>query len=338
MNVLPASPDGADAAPPAGGPGQPPAPRADASAMDGGFGGMGGFGRRGSGTGDPGYGVVWYPSRPVSGQGADLGLVRQNLSAALPVWRDGGDALLMNLGVSDAHFFTDAILPDTHRPFPSDLWNVNLGLNYLHRFENGWSGGVMANFGSASDQPFHSLRDMDYGVGAFLRIPAQGGRDAWTVGAMYSPAATLNIPIPMVSYAWNPSEYFHMSIGLPLALMWRPTDELTVNLSYVPLTNVNGLVTYRLFDPVRVYGGYQLLNEAYYLADRADSQDRFFGFEQRLVVGVRWDVWQRATLDLNTGYAFDRHYGEGLNQTSSLHDRVDVAPDAFLGLKFNWKF
>lgn len=155
---------------------------------------------------------------------------------------------------------------------------------------------------------------------------------------MYSPAGALNIPIPMVSYSWNPSDSFHMSIGLPLALMWRPIDDLTINLSYVPLTNVNALATYRLSDLFRVYGGYQFLNEAYYLADRADAQDRFFGFEQRLLIGARWDVWQHATLDLNTGYAFDRHYGEGLNQISSLHDQVDIAPGAFVGMKLNWKF
>ena len=329
---FPSPTNGADATPPAGGLGQPPPPAADSSAIGGGFGGPGG------GKGEPGYGVAWYPSRPVSGQGTDLGLVRQNLSVPLPVWRDGGDAVMMNLGVSDSHFTTDAILPDTRQPFPTDLWNVNLGLNYTHRFENGWTGGLMTSFGSASDQPFHSLRDMTYGLGATLRIPVQNDRDSWMFGLMYSPSGTLNFPIPMASYNWNPSDRFHMSIGLPLAVMWRPTDDLAVNLSYAPLTNVNALATYKLGDPLRIYGGYQFLTESYFLTDRPDAQDRFFAYEQRLVVGAKWNVWKQLTLDLNGGYAFDCHYGEGKNETSSLIDQVDVAPGAFLGMKLNWKF
>jgi hypothetical protein len=77
----------------------------------------------------------------VSGQGTDLGLVRQNVSVGVPVWRDGGGALAVTARVGDEHYSTSATLPDTGRPFPGDLWNINVGLNYTHRFENGWTGG-----------------------------------------------------------------------------------------------------------------------------------------------------------------------------------------------------
>jgi hypothetical protein len=308
----------------------------------GGFGlggpGMGGLGGAGIFSGGPGYSAAWYPSRPVSGQAADLGLVRQRLGVAAPVWAGGDDRLLLTANVSDAHFATAAVLPDSRRPFPDDLWSINVGLNYMRQFANGWSGGLMTSFGSSSDQPFHSLREMNVGLGAMLRVPARNDRDFWTFGVMYSPAGTLNFPVPLVSYAWNPSETFRMSIGLPLALTWRPTEDWTLNVSYVPLTNVNATVTYRVLGNLRVYGGYQYLTESYFLADRADAQDRFFGLEQRLFTGVRWDLGRRASLDVSGGYVFGRQYGEGTNQSAALHDRVDIAPGAFLGAKFSWRF
>ncbi|MGH9206007.1 MAG: DUF6268 family outer membrane beta-barrel protein, partial [Acidimicrobiales bacterium] len=165
----------------------------------------------------------------MSGQATDLGLVRENLYVGMPVWRDGSDALMLRAGVSNDHFSTDAILPDTHRPFPTDLWNVNLGVNYTHKFDNGWTGGLMTSVGSASDQPFHGIREMTYGLGATLQIPVWNDRDKWTLGLMYSPSGTLNFPIPIVSYSWNPSDSFHLNIGLPFAMMWKPLDDLTIN-------------------------------------------------------------------------------------------------------------
>lgn len=282
--------------------------------------------------------MTWYPSRSVSSQGTDLGLVKQNLSVGLPVWRDGGDAMTLRVGVSDDHFSTDAVLPDTRQAFPTDLWNVNLGVNYLHNFDNGWTGMLMTSVGSASDQPFHGIREMTFGVGAILQAPAANERDKWTFGLMYSPSGALDFPIPIISYAWNPSDYFHLNIGLPLAMMWKPTDDLTIDLSYTPVTNVNALATYRLSDKLRVYGGYRNFTEAYFLVDRENTDDRFFGLEQRLLGGVKCDIWRNLKLDLNAGYAFDRRYGEGKNQTSSLYDEVDVSSGAFVGLRLNWKF
>ena len=278
----------------------PAAPvRAEGLAPEAGMGALGGFG--GSGGNAPGYSVTWYPAQAISGQAGDFGLVRQNLSLAAPVWRDGGDAVLLTGGVRNSLFFTDILLPDTHRPFPSELWKVNLGAIALHRFDNGWFGSLMVGVGSSSDQPFHALREMDANLGAFLRIPVREDRDAWMLGLMYSPSGTLNFPIPLVAYSWNPTDEFHLNIGLPLSLNWRPSDDWMLNLSYVPLTNVNARLTYRITEPFRVYIGYESLTESYYLADREETRDRFFAFEQRLVTGIRWNFWQHASLDLATG-------------------------------------
>ena len=298
-----------------------------------GFGGPGG-----PMGGPPGYDLTWYPSRPVTGQSTDLGLVRQGLRFGAPAWQDGGDRLMANLSVRNTLFSTDAVLPDTGRAFPGQLWSVNLGVNYMHQFDNGWTGGLMAGVGSASDKPFHSIDEMTANIGAFLRVPAANGRDSWQFMLMYAEGGAMNFPIPMASYNWNPSDQLQVNIGLPLSVVWKPTEYLDVNLSYVPLYNINARVTYRPWAGVRLYGGYEFLNESYFLADRADVNDRFFVLEQRLVTGVRWDFWKISSVEVNGGYSFGRRFGEGTSQWGSLHDQVDVRPGPFLGLRAGWRF
>ena len=84
----------------------------------GGPGPGGGMGAPGMGL--PGYMATWYPSRPASNTFGDLGFVRQNLSGAVPIWKEGGDTVLLMAGVRNTLFSTDVILPDTQRPFPSE--------------------------------------------------------------------------------------------------------------------------------------------------------------------------------------------------------------------------
>lgn len=292
---------------------------------------MGGFGV-------PGYTATWYPSRPVQGQDADFSLVRQNLSLGLPIWKDSCGRLLLTTTVRHSLYVTDAVLPDTQRPFPSELWYVNMGLNYMRRFENGWSMGLMGTFGSASDRPFHSIDELALGVTGFVQIPAWNERDAWQLSVMYSTAGNLNFPIPGAAYVWNPSDNLRVNIGLPFIVFIRPMEDLTFNLFYVPLTNINARVTYRLAEKLSVYAGYEFLNEAYFLADRLERRDRFMGFEQRVLGGIRWDLWRYAALDMNAGYVFGRQFGEGLNQGDNLFNQVDIEPGAFLGASLRIRY
>jgi hypothetical protein len=294
---------------------------------------MGGMGPSGSG-----YGVAWYPSRGVSGSGEDFGLVRQDVSAAVPVWRKDGDMVTFSAGVRNSRFSTDATLPESHRPFPDELWNVRFGTNYMHGSATGRSYGVSVYFGSASDKPFHSLDEMNIGFLAFLQVPARNERDAWRFLLMYSPVGTFNFPIPGVAYLWNPSDRFRASLGLPPMLWWRPRADLTVTASYVPLAIVNARVTWRAVDGVFLYAGFESLHEAYYLADRQDRDDRFMGFERRLVGGVRWNLGRRAALDLNGGYAFDRYFGVGENQFRDLRDQIDIDPGPFISTSLRLRF
>jgi hypothetical protein len=297
--------------------------------MGGGPGGMGGA---------PGYSVEWFPNRPVSGQNTNFTLVRQNLNLGAPIWKGEEDMLIATLRVGHTLVSTDAILPDTRRPFPKDLWNLNLGLNYMHQFENGWSGGLIFGIGSASDKPFQTFDEVAVNLGGFLKVPARNDRDSWQFSLFYAPMGAVNFPLPGVSYNWNPTEKFRMNIGLPFTLHWEPTEDWTLDLMYVPLLNVNAKVHYRVFEQLRFYAGYEFGNESYFLADRLERQDRFFILEQRVLGGWLYNVTDIVSVDFKAGYAFDRRVGEGQNQLSNLKDRLNIASGAFLGLQVGLRF
>lgn len=294
------------------------------------------FGR--SGLGGPGYSATWYPDQPVQDQGARLGLLRQEVNLGAPVWRNDGNAIILTLSVRNTLFDTDAVLPETGAPFPDNLWNINFGLRCLRQFDNGWSGGLMTGFGSASDKPFHSIRETNVNLLGFLRVPVLDDRDSWMFSLMYAPASSLSFPIPGVAYSWNPSDDLRLNIGIPFSLLWRPLDELTIDASYIPLTNVNVRATYKIVEGLAAYCGYDILNDAYFLADREDADARFMEFEQRLTAGVRWDVVEHAAIDWIAGYGFGRYYGTSYNRSNSVRDRIDIDPGPFLGARLSVRF
>jgi len=169
---------------------------------------------------------------------------------------------------------------------------------------------------------------------AFLRVPP-GEHNAWLFSLSYSPTGELPIPIPGVAYVWQPSDDFRANIGLPLVVWWRPMDDLTVDLSYMLLTTVHAKATYHLCRPIRLYVAYAWENEAYLLADRPDSNDRFYNVDQRLTAGAKINFSPQTSLDLSSGYVFDRHFFEGKSITSGTHfDRVDIGPGPYLALQF----
>lgn len=297
-----------------------------------------GFG--GPGMGDPGYKVAWYPSTSISNAQtpSDLGLVRQSISAAYPIWRRDGDTVLLTAGVRNTLFSTDAILPDTQELFPQQLWNINTGLMHIHKFENGWSSGLKSTFGSASDKPFININVMNVSFFGFLQAPAKNERDSWLFSVFYSPVGNVEFPLPGIAYLWKPTENLQASIGLPFSVKWKPVEDLTLSFSYIPVTNINARATYLLETGLEVYGGFEWLNEAYFLADRAVLLDRFLGFEMQLISGLRWELSSNTLLDVNAGYAFNRYYGTGQSQFADLQDQVDVSPGAFLGAGLLFKF
>ena len=98
-------------------------------------------------------------------------------------------------------------------------------------------------------------------MNAMLRIP-QGEHNAWLFTLSYSPMGELNFPVPGVAFSWNPSPEFHANIGLPLMVMWRPTDDWQFQASYMLLRTIHVKAQYRLTGSLRAFAAYDWSNES----------------------------------------------------------------------------
>jgi hypothetical protein len=278
------------------------------------------------------YRITWMPDEELTRQAGHLGVIQQNLSVGAPLWHDGVNFVSISASVRGESFFTNAVLPDTGRAFPDELWAVRFGTAYSHRFDNGWTAGAGISVGSASDQPFHSTREMEIGANAFLAIP-QGEHNAWLFTVMYSPTSELAFPIPGVAYLWQPSDRLRVNVGLPFQLMYRPIDEVTLDFSYMLLRTVHARATYHLTQQVGLFTGYDWSNESYFLVDRQDINERFFSYDQRVSAGVQAKITPHFLVEMSGGYAFDRFYFAGSSYRDRNTDRVDVSPGGFVGIQ-----
>jgi hypothetical protein len=273
------------------------------------------------------------PAEHVRGQSTDLSLLQTDLSLAVPVWLNPRNTLLATASVRNESLNTDGtVLPLTGQPFPDELWSVRMGLVYRHEFENGWNAGLSGNFGSASDRPFHSIHELTGGVNAFLAVP-QGDRNAWLFTLLYSPTGQVNFPVPGVAYLWQPTDNVRALIGVPFVLWYRPLDDLTLDISWMPVTNVRGRAAYQVGKGLRIYSGFDWENQSYFLADRPDISARFFSYDKRLSGGVQLDVGRHFLLDLSSGYLFDRYYFLAEHFSTHPGNRIDISNAPFLGLQ-----
>jgi hypothetical protein len=278
------------------------------------------------------YKATWFSIEPTSTPGAHLGYVEQDLSLSIPLYHESGDILAASLRARNETFITDAFLPRSARRFPEDLWAVSLGTTFAHTFDNGWIAGGGVTVGSPSDLPFHSIREIAVGLNGFLRIPS-GERNAWLFGVSYSPTSEVTFPIPTVAYIFNPSDDLRVNVGLPFQAMYRPIPELQLDFSYMLLRTVHARATYRLCQPIRIHAGFDWGNESYFLADRANRNDRLFYYDKRLSAGVQYIVTPNCSVDLTGGWDFDRFYFEGAQYSDHVNNELRIGNGAFLTLQ-----
>jgi hypothetical protein len=288
-----------------------------------------------------GYRAAEFFDEPVKGQDAHLGYTQQSVHVLTPIWQDCANEFSALARVGVESFDTNAILPSTQQPFPAELWQVSLGTNYRHLFDNGWIGGGSVQVGSFSDKPFHSINEMMVSAEGFLRVPS-GPTNAWMFFlAMSSNSQILPfIPIPGVAYLWAPSKSFQSLIGFPFAnVTWRPTDDWTFNVSYALLTNFNGRVSYRLCRWARLFTGLDFVSQNYFRTGRAVENYRFFEYYDQLNSGVQIILGRRAFFDLSGGYVFDRFFFEGRTFASGQdYNRVNVDPGPFVSATVQFRF
>jgi hypothetical protein len=286
------------------------------------------------------YQVSPYSNEEAEGQNRGFEVTQHNAFLSLPVLQDFANewTLLGNFRLQDIH--TSAILPDTREPFPESLWDIRLGTQYRRKFTNGWIGGGMLSVGSASDKPFRSEAELTAQTNLFARIP-HGERNAWLLFLNYSRYREFlnDVPIPGIAYWYEPSSNLRLILGIPFASVeWKPTEELSLELSYFMIRTVRAQVSYRFLSFLRAYAGYDWRNDYFFRYDRQDKDRRLAYYEKRFSAGLRWDFSRGWFLDLGGGYAFDRFYFEAERYDDRDENRLNIANGFFGSLRLGAAF
>jgi hypothetical protein len=285
-----------------------------------------------------GEAALWAPKSRLHNAPGFLSEFRHDASVGGPIYSDEQNTLLAFVDARYIAFHTDAFLKDSRRPFPNQLWELVGGLSFSRHTDNGWTVGGSANVGSPSDRPFNSLREVVPSLTGFVRMPGAREGDAWLLSVSWAPVSLIRFPLPGVAYEWNLSEQLQVVAGVPFSIVWRPTERLRFDAGYMPPLQTRAQATYRILDTIDVFAGFESVNEAYLLDDRAHWRDFFYSYEKRLPAGVRFRFGDHCLLDVAGGYLFDRIYFTSRTFTDESRDRIHVAPSAFGMVRFALTF
>ena len=204
------------------------------------------------------YRFTFYPEQDVEGQHTTMSVQEHRWSLTTPIKQDSTNEWTASTSLRYQRNDTRAVLPIANEPFPSELWDVRVGGGYRHQFENGWSGGLSLNAGTASDQPFNSVDELIVRGFAHLRVP-WGERDSWIFMLTYSNYSEFlgGVPVPGLAYVYSPSDQFTAVIGLPFAMLeWKPIEQVELQVIYTAIRRIRARATYRPFLPLRIYAGF----------------------------------------------------------------------------------
>jgi len=282
----------------------------------------------------------YYAKSDLENQKADMGISGHAFKALTPLWQNPDNELALMAQAGYFNTDTQAILPDSGRKFPDDLWNLSAGFSYRHRSAGGWIWGGFVSLGSPSDKPFHSENETDASLTGFLRLP-HGEKNAWLLLLNWTNNRDFlsGSPIPGLAYYYNPSPKFKAILGAPLlALRYRPLKQWAFSLYYMYPRNVDARLTWQPIKRLRLYTGFDWTNQRFYLADRPHTENMLFYFQKRGFLGAGYELGGGLYLNLETGYSFDRLFFEGENYQDRHQERLDLENAWFASLKLGIRF
>jgi len=268
---------------------------------------------------------------------SDSGNTFQNLgSAVIPVYSDEKDSSSLSASASDLHFDRQQTLTGTAVAVPKDIQKYDLGFSYSHKRENNKSWGMKFGVGSASDHPFANFDTTTFMLMVYFSRPGklEGSRWIFTVFMSNNNEIANYVPIPGFVYMYNTPTFTGL-FGLPFAaVQWRPSTEWTWSGSILgPAISVEG--AYGKIHHTQGFVGYSWSQQSYLPKDRPDQRDRLYYNEMRAFGGVRAFVSNSVSLEVQSGYAFNRSFNEGPNTFSKDVGSTTLAnsPFAQLNLK-----
>ncbi|MFC1782802.1 hypothetical protein ACFL02_04360 [Planctomycetota bacterium] len=281
------------------------------------------------------YRLQGFNDRSVKQQNADLAFIQHELNLTVPLQQNEQSNFTIFSGLSLMDIQSNAMLSDAAVKLPDKLWDINLGGSYQYNFDDDKAAGLIISAGSPSDKPFDQADVIAVNVTGTLKHPARGN-DTWLFFLNYATNREFlpNIPIPGFAYFWNPNPKLKALVGIPFASAeYEFTDDLSLKASYLIPRTIHTEVNFQLTDPVSLYSGFHWQNQRFFRAGRDDKDERLFYYEKKLSGGIRLNLNNNITLDIFSGYAFDRFFFEGEDYDDRSKNRIAFRDGFFAGIQ-----
>ena len=279
---------------------------------------------------------TFYGKQDVEDEDAEVEAFRLEGRVRLMLGKPSSDEWVLSLDALAWDLDSDAHFDESGKSLPDDLQNYAMGITYRRFLDNDWMWGQHLRLGSASDEPFHSPDEMYVKGTTFLRIPS-GDANAWLF--LLDLDTNREFPVlPGVAYQYVFNRQLWVVVGIPVfALGWQATESIQVDLSYLPLKNVNASTTWRLTDPLKMRLAFEWRSDYFKRADRDEWDDRIEVEEKRGVIGFEYSFTEQLSLGLEGGYAFGREIGEGDSWDDRRENNIEIEDSWFGGIKLNWR-
>lgn len=197
---------------------------------------------------------------------------------------------------------------------------------------------VFSTYGSDSDQPFQSNRDVAVDLIAYHRFVPNGGWQ-WVAGFDQTKnRGFLNDKlIPIVGVIYRPSGGFRAILGFPFVRLDWEQGDLKQSLLLSPV-RVEGQLSFDYNDSVRLFTRAGISNRAYLHSQRHDDDARIIFEERYISLSALRKVSDRAFIESSFGYAFDRRLYEAKNVFDPIGEAVAAKSDFFGNLKIGFQF
>jgi hypothetical protein len=268
-------------------------------------------------------------------------LVDQRESARWIVSKTAEDTWLVNERFSHLDVGAPIAIPQSSFSVPQDLWSMETGAGYNHRFASGRDFGLTFNVGSDSDHPFYSIHETVFRVNASYRVPARD-QNAWLFFLNYSNNRHFfnNVPLPGVGYFFKADEdHLQGIVGFPfVSLLYRPAPDWNAQFSIFGPRNVNAEVSRKITGSLRAYTAFQWGSQEWLIADRQDYSNRLVFDKKRAALGLRSPLPYGLALDVSGGRQFDQRFF--VNNSSSYKDvpTAGLSPSWFVQTRLSYRF
>jgi hypothetical protein len=268
------------------------------------------------------------------------GMLMQRVEGGYVVRRSSSDAWSLSAHLGELELGASPVVPATGLVVPRRLRDAELGAAFTRKLgeRRRWGGGV--GIGSASDQPFDTIRETEFRASLFREFPARE-RDSWLLFLAYSNNRSFlnNIPFPGAAYVFRrPSAGLQATVGIPfVTLSYQPAPRWKLSLAAFGPTNLSAEVAARAAGPAWLFVRAERRPLQWLRAGRAERSDRLIFDRQELRLGLRGLLPGGFSAELSGGKDLRRRFYESRDASRSGAPKAELA-DAWAGaLSISWR-